>query len=490
VTASSASVARETSLSGEEAEGRVPAPRPGLVLALLCAAQCLVVLDGSIVNVALPTLERELGFTNAGLQWVVSAYALAFGGLLLLGGRVADLAGRRRVFVAAVVAFVAASLAGGLAPSAGALVAARAAQGAAAAFVAPAVLSLITTTFAEGEARNRALAVFGAVAAGGFALGLLLGGVLTSALGWRWVFFVNVPIGAAVVLAAPRLLADGRGARNEASLDVAGAATVTLGLAALVLGVSRAEGAGWGSAATLLTLGVAGVLLAAFVAVERRAAAPLVPGALVRRRPVLVANAVAVLFGAALSPMLYVLTLYLQRVRGLSPAATGLAFLPHALAVAASAGPVARLTTRVGVRPSLVGGGVVVAGGLALLSRVTATSSVVWLIVPGTVLAGIGVAALIVGAAVAATAGVPDEEQGVASGLFNTAQQVGGAVGLAALVAVSSTVAAGAAAPGAAVGAAPALLAGFRVALATAAGLGGAAAVLALAVGGRPGTPP
>jgi EmrB/QacA subfamily drug resistance transporter len=404
------------------------------VLALLCAAQFMVVLDASIVNVALPSMNSSLGFAAGDLQWVVSAYALAFGGLLLLGGRIGDAYGRRRAFLIGLSAFTLASLIGGFATEPWMLIAARAAQGATAALVAPAVLSLITTGFPEGAVRNRALSVFGAVAAGGFAAGVLLGGVLTEYLGWRWVLFVNVPIGISLVAAAIPVLTPDAARESGAGLDWLGAALVTSAVALVVYALSTAAEP-TASMATIVGVGALGAaLLVGFLKWERSAAQPLLPPAFLRGRSVALANLVGLLFGAAMGPLLYVLTLHLQGTLGLSAVQTGLVFLPHALVVAVAAGPVSRLVTKHGYAPVVVGGTILLLAGALWLAVLPATGGLASVIIPATLLSGLGVCAMIVGATVAATDGVADQEQGLASGLFNTAQQLGVAIGLAAAV--------------------------------------------------------
>src|SRR6266702_4524860 len=417
----------------------VEPPRGWLALALLCAAQFMVVLDFSIVNVALPSMQKSLGFSPPTLQWVVSAYSLLFGGFLLLGGRAADLFGRRRVFLLGLVLFTLASLGGGFAQSPLELIVARASQGLAASIVAPSVLSLITTTFPQGAGRNRALGTFGAVASAGFASGVILGGLLTSAFGWRWVLFVNVPIGLTTIALTPLLLPESRGAKKR--LDLPGSAAVTLALAVLIYALSQANAAGWGP---LQTIGL--------------------------------------LVGASLGPTLFILTLYLQNVLGYSPVLTGFAFLPHALIVTFTTNLVSRLTTRLGVKPGMVTGAVVLAVGLFWLSRMSAHDQYWAIILPGTLLVGLGVAFQIVTVAIAATEGVADDEQGLASGLFNTSQQVGSALGVAILVAVASarTVALSTGSGGP--GGSAALVGGFQSALLTAVGFAILSVVVSLLV--------
>ena len=435
--------------------------RRNAALALLCAAQFMVVLDASIVNVALPSMGEALGLSQTDLSWVVNAYAIFFGSFLLLGGRAGDLFGLRRLFIGGLLLFTLASLGGGLAQTGWMLIAARAFQGLAAAVVAPSVLSLITTTFAEGEERNWALGIYGAVAAAGFSAGVLLGGVLTQLVSWRWVLFVNVPIGAGAAALAPTLLEESRDPSAARGLDLTGAATVTAGLVALVYGLSEAEHAGWGSPQTLGALAGGLALITLFVWIESRSHAPLVRLGIFQKRTLTGANLVGFFFGATVGPMLFILTLHMQNVLGYSPIETGLAFLPHALTVVVASQVVSRLTGRFGVRWCMAAGTGVLAGGFALLAAgLSPEGAYLGVLLPGTVLAGVGVAFMIVTGSIAATAGVADEEQGLASGLFNTAQQVGLSLGLAVFVAVSAARSGGAGAGGAA-----AQVGGFRGAL-------------------------
>lgn len=462
--------------AGLSASGpRAADPRRWWALAVLCAASFMVILDGSIVNVALPSIQEGLGFSPANLQWLVSGYALAFGGFLLLGGRASDLFGRRRLFVAGVALFSAASLLCGLAQSEGTLIAARVAQGLGGAILSPAALSLVATTFPEGEERNRALGIYGALAALGFASGVLLGGVLTDALGWRWVFLVNVPVGAAAVALAPRLLRESRAASRVRGLDLAGAVLSTAALGALVYGVSVAEGTGF-SPATVLFLALSAALLAAFVAAERRSPAPLVRLGIFRDRTLAGANLLGLLVPGSFAAVLFVLTLYMQQVLGYSAVATGLAFLPMALAVLVSSSVFSRFVGRFGVKPVMASGTAVMALGLLPLARVSAGSAYATGLLPGMLVVAVGFGAVVGAMMIAATAGVGDEEQGLASGLINTATQVGAAV----LVAVLAAVAAGRTGPGA--NGAEALVAGYGASLAVGAGFVGLATLVALFV--------
>src|SRR3954451_10606196 len=336
-----------------------------MALALLAAAQFVVVLDASIVNVALPSIGRDLGFAQDDLSWVVNAYTLFFGGFLLLGGRLADLLGRRRIFIWGMWLFALASLAGGLAQSDVWLVAARAVQGLGAAILSPAALSILTTTFAEGADRNKALGVWGAVAGSGGAAGVLLGGVLTDALGWQWGLFVNVPIGIAAAAIAPTLLAESRREGDERNFDLLGALTSTAGLVILVYAVVKAVDNGWGSATTLRLLALSFSLLAAFAVIETRARQPLVPFRVFRIGSIAGANITGVLTGAALFSMFFFISLYMQQILGFDALEAGLAYLPLAVSIILAAGVASQLVTRLGARPVLVFGLVLVVIGLA-----------------------------------------------------------------------------------------------------------------------------
>lgn len=409
-----------------------------LVLILLCASQFMVVLDFSIVNVALPSMQRDLGFSQQNLQWVISAYALTFGGFLLLGGRAADLLGRRRVFVAGLGLFSLASMVGGLAQFQWVLIIARAFQGLGAAIVSPAALSILTTTFKEGAERNRALSIWGAVAAGGFAAGVLLGGILTDALSWRWVMFVNVPIGFVAIALSLVLLDKNREQVVSQHIDLIGAVTVTTGLVALVYALVQAPEAGWISLQTFLSLAISLIVLSIFVAIESRSVSPLVPLRIFRRRMLVGANIIGLLMGTVAGSMTFILTLYMQEVLSYSALQTGLAFLPHALAAIVAAPIGSRLATKVGIKKTLIVGMVLAMLGLLLLTQIPVQGNFVRDLLPGTVIVGLAIVISLVATTIAATTGVSDTEQGLASGLFNTAQQVGGAIGLAILVAVST----------------------------------------------------
>jgi EmrB/QacA subfamily drug resistance transporter len=410
-----------------------------LALALLALTQFVIVLDASIVNVALPSIGRALEFSQDDLSWVVNAYTLTFGGFLLLGGRLADLLGRRRVFIAGLVLFSVASLAGGLAQSDVWLVAARAVQGLGAAIISPAALSLVTTMFAEGAERNRALGVWGAVAGSGGAAGVLLGGVLTEYAGWEWVLFVNVPIGLAVAALAPRLLPESRDTGRERVFDAAGALTVTAGLALLVYMLVDANDADWASTQTLGLGAVALVLLAAFVLIERRTSHPLMPFSIFRLRTLRGADVVGLLIGMSLFAMFFFLSLYMQQVLGYDALDAGLAYLPLALNIIVSAGVASNLVTRIGFKPTLIAGLVLIAVGLVWFAQVSPGGDYVGDILFPSIVTAWGLGLAFVPVTIAAVTGTKPEEAGLASGLINTAQQVGGALGLAVLAAVANS---------------------------------------------------
>ena len=411
-----------------------------LALGLLAMTQFMIVIDASITNVALPSIGRALHFPQVDLSWVVNAYVLTFGGFLLLGGRLADLLGRRRMFIVGLLVFSAASLAGGLAQSQGWLIAARSVQGLGAAIVSPAALSIITTTFAEGAERNRALGVWGAVAGAGGAAGVLLGGILTDGINWRWVLFVNVPIGIAAALLGPRLLVESRADGEGRSFDLPGAVTVTAGLALLVYALVDAVNAGWGSGTTLLRIAVAFTLLAAFVLIELRARQPLVPFRVLRLRTLRGANIVGLLIGMALFSMFFFISLYLQQVLGYSALRAGLAYLPLAVTITLSAGGASVLVTRIGFKPTLALGLGLVAVGLVWFSGVSAPGGSYLSDVLGpSILAGAGLGLSFVPVTIAAVSGTTDADAGLASGLINTSQQVGGALGLAVLASIANS---------------------------------------------------
>jgi EmrB/QacA subfamily drug resistance transporter len=411
-----------------------------LALVLLAMTQFVIVIDASIVNVALPSIGAALHFSRDNLSWVVNAYTLTFGGFLLLGGRLADLLGRRRMFMLGLILFSLASLAGGLAQSEAWLIVARAVQGLGAAIVSPAALSIITTTFAEGAERNRALGIWGAVAGAGGAAGVLLGGILTSGLSWRWVLFVNVPIGLIAATLAPRLLLESRADDGTEGFDIPGAVTVTAGLALLVYAVVDAVNIGWGSTGTLSRLAGAAVLLVAFVAIELRTRHPLLPFSIFRLRTLRGADIVGLLIGMSLFSMFFFISLYLQDVLHYSPIRAGISYLPLAVGIIISAGAASALVTRVGFKPVLIGGLLLIAAGLLWFSRVPAPGGSFGANVLGpSLLAAFGLGFSFVPVTIAAVTGTKPHEAGLASGLINTSQQVGGALGLAILATVANS---------------------------------------------------
>jgi EmrB/QacA subfamily drug resistance transporter len=442
-----------------------PHPHLRATLLLACLAQFMVILDVSVVNVALPAIRSGLHFTEPDLQWVVNAYTVTFAGFLLLGGRAADLLGRRRVFVAGLGLFALASLAGGLADSQATLIAARAAQGVGGAVIAPASLSILTTTFAEGPARNRAVGIWGAMGGIGGSAGVILGGVLTDALSWRWILFINVPIGLAAALLAIRYITADARIERERNFDLAGAITATAGLSLLVLGIVRTSATGWGSGSTLTFLGAGLALLLVFVAIEGRfAAAPLMPLRIYGSRTLTSANLVVLLLGGATFGMWFFLSLYLQEVRGYSPLRAGFAFLPMTLSIVGASVLASRAVARIGAKPLLVAGMVAVAVGLVLFTDLSAHGTYSGDILAPSLLASIGIGLAFVPSTISAVAGVASDEAGLASGLVNTARLFGGALGLAVLATIATSHTAGelhhAVAPGAA------LTSGFVVAFA------------------------
>jgi EmrB/QacA subfamily drug resistance transporter len=408
-------------------------------LILLCVAQFVVVLDASIVNVALPSIGKGLHFSEQNLPWVVNAYVIAFGGFLLLGGRAADLLGRRRVFMAGLLVVAAASLAAGFAATQGQLIAARAAQGLGAAIISPAALSIVTTLFQDGAERNKALGAWGAVAGSAGAVGVLLGGVLTDGLGWEWVLWVNVPVSLVALAFTPGLIAESRSESTTRHFDAAGAVSVTAGLSVLAYALLDASSAGWGSTKIVGLLALSVVLIGAFVAVELRSAAPLVPFRIFQLRTLTGANAVGILLGASLFSMFYFVSLYMQQVLGYSPIHAGLSYLPLAVTIVLAAGVGGQLVTRVGFKPVLAAGMAFVAIGLVWFSRISVGGGFVGDILGPSVLAALGLGFGFVTSTIAAVSGIREHEQGLASGLINTSQQIGGALGLAVLSTIATT---------------------------------------------------
>jgi EmrB/QacA subfamily drug resistance transporter len=412
--------------------------RKWLALALLSAVQFMVVLDIAIVNVALPSIQVDLGFSQENLQWVISAYALAFGGLLLLGGRLADLLGRRRIFLVGVVVFTGASLLAGLAWSESSLIGARVLQGIGAAIISPAALSILSTTFTEGKDRNTALGVWGAVGGFGAAAGVLLGGLLTDALSWEWIFFVNIPVGVAAFVLAPVLLAESRDARVQ-HFDAAGAALVTVGLSSLVYAITQAGQEGWLSGSTLGFGAAALVLLTSFVRWELRQDEPLMRFGILRTSTVAGANVAGLILGTALFSMFLMLTLYMQQVLGYSAMKSGVAYLAVAGTAILWSAVAAQLVNRIGVKPVLLVGMVSLTAGLLFFTQVSVDGSYLGDLLPGFLLTGLGIGFSFVPISIAALAGVQPAEAGLASGLFNTSQQIGGALGIAALSTIATS---------------------------------------------------
>ena len=414
------------------------ARRKWLGLALLCAVQFMVVLDIAIVNVALPSIQIDLGFSQENLQWVISAYALFFGGFLLLGGRTADLLGRRRLFLVGIVVFTGASLVSGLAWNEEALIGARALQGLGAALISPAALSILMTMFAEGKERNTALGAWGAVGAFGAVAGVLLGGIFTDLLSWEWIFFVNIPVGIVGLVLAPFLINESRDATAE-SYDVPGAVLVTSGLVTLVYAITQANNYGWGSIQTIGLFTAAGVLLAGFLGWEARARDPLMPFSIFRLRTLVGANLAGLILGTALFGMFLMLTLYMQQVLGYSPLRTGVAYLAVAGTAIFWSALAAQLVTRIGVKPVLIVGMTALTAGLVWFTQVSVGGSYVADLLPGFLLISVGLGFSFVPISIAALAGVEPAEAGLASGLINTSQQIGGALGIAALSSIATS---------------------------------------------------
>ena len=455
-----------------------PDPRRWKALALVCAAFFMTVLDVSIVNVALPTIGDKLDFSKDSLQWVITAYALTFGGFLMLGGRAADYLGRRRVFMVGVALFTLASLVCGLSSSEGMLIGARAVQGLGAAIITPAALSIVSTTFDEGAERNKALGIWGAIGGSGAAVGVLAGGLLTKYLGWEWIFFVNVPVGAAALALTTRYVRESRIEVPERRYDPFGAVSVTAGLVLLVYAISKAPFDGWATTRTVLLLVGSALLLAAFLVTERSVRDPIMPYRIFRVRTVAGANAVGALLGAVIFSNFFVLTLYVQNVLHYSPLKTGLTFVATAGTAVVSAVVAQALTTRVGAKPVMAAGLALMTGGMLWYAHIPVDGHYAPDLLPGYLMVGVGIAFSFVPVAIAALAGVEAEEAGLASGLINTTQQIGGAIG----VAIASTlwtshfkhaVAHGTPVP-------VALTDGYKLAFWVIAGLGAAALVTAL----------
>jgi EmrB/QacA subfamily drug resistance transporter len=408
-------------------------------LAVLGIAYLMVVLDVSIVNVALPSIETDLGFAREDLQWVVSGYALTFGGFLLLGGRMGDLLGRRMIFMIGLASFAAFSLLAGLSTSPEMLIVARLLQGAAGAVLSPSVFSIVSVLFKEGSERNKALGILGAIAGSGAAIGVLAGGVLTEYVGWEWIFFVNVPIGLAALAFVPRYVSESRADGLTRHFDTAGAVTVTGSLMALVYGLTQSTNNGWTSIQTIGALAGSAVLMAAFLWIENRSRSPLVPLGFFRRRTPTAANVIGLGLGTITFGTFFLLSLYMQQVLGFSAIKTGVAYLSVALTAVVASGVSQALVTRVGVKPILAIGMGLLGGGLAYFTQVSPNGSYLGDLLPGFLLIGVGLGFSFVPVSIAALAGVTGKDAGLASGLINTSQQIGGAIGLAVLATVSTT---------------------------------------------------
>jgi EmrB/QacA subfamily drug resistance transporter len=469
----------EASASALPASRSASRVNPTAVLAVVAIAQFMVILDSTVVNVALPTIRTDLGFSEQNLSWILNAYTLMFGGFLLLGGRAADRLGRRRLFVAGIALFSGASFICGLSQSEPMLLIARGAQGLGGAMVSPAALSIILTTFAEGSERNRALGIWGAIAGAGGAVGVLLGGVIVQAISWRWVFFINVPIGAFVLVATPRIVPESRSAAAaKRGYDAGGAIAITLGLIALVFTLIKSNSWGWGSGKTIAGFAIAAILIAAFVAIEKRHPDPLVPLRIFSNRSLAASDVTMLLVAAGLFGMFYFCTLYLQQVLGYSALKTGVSYLPFSLTLVAASTGASRLVDRFSPKPVLVTGLLVSTVGFVLMTQVTGHSDYARHVLPAFLILAVGLGLSFVPITIAATTGVAPGDSGLASGLLNTTQQVGGSLGLAILSTVSTTRVTHALHGGAALPAA--LTHGFKGAFGVGAILCAAAAVLAL----------
>ena len=418
---------------------RISRVDPSAVLAVVAVAQFMVILDASIVNVSLPTIKRDLGISQANLAWILNAYTLMFGGFLLLGGRLADQLGRRRMFMVGIAVFSGASLVCGISQSEGTLLVARGLQGLGGAMLSPAALSIILTTFAEGTRRNHALSVWAAVAGAGGAVGLLLGGVIVDVLGWRWVFFVNVPVGATMLALTPRIVPESRTeAAAKRGYDIEGAVTITLGTLALVFTLMNADRWGWTSGRAIAGFVIAAALIAAFLRIERRHEDPLVPLRIFSNRSVAIADATLLLMAAALFGIYFFVTLYLQQVLGFSASKTGVAFLPLSLTIIGASAVASRLVDRFTPKPVLLGGLLITIAGFVVLATLSGHGDYGSRVVPAMILLGVGPGISFVPITIAGTSGVAQEDCGLASGLLNTTQQIGGALGLAILSTVAA----------------------------------------------------
>jgi EmrB/QacA subfamily drug resistance transporter len=464
----------------QPAAGAGPDRKRWLVLVVIVAAQFMVVLDVAIVNVALPSIKTDLHFSQESLQWVITAYAIFFGGLLLLGGRLADLLGRRRLFMAGLLLFTASSLLDGLAWSEGSLIVFRSLQGLGAALLSPAALSILTTTFEEGRERNVALGIWGAASGSGGAAGVLLGGALTSALDWSWIFYINVPVGALVLAVSPWLLAESRADLTHRHFDFAGAASIAGGLMVLVYAMTRATQHGWITGATIGLLAASAALLLGFLVIEARSAAPLLPMRIFRLRTLTASNISGLLMGAAIFSQFFLLTLYMQQVLHYSALKTGVAYIALTLTVIVLSAAAQGLVTRIGIRRVLPVGQVVFAAALLLFARLPVHGHYWVDLLPAFLLSGLGLALAFVPMSIGGLTGVRQDDAGVASGLINTTQQIGGAIGVAVATTLATTFTdhyvndhPGSSALGGA-----ALTHGFQIAYYVLAGLAGLGAVL------------
>ncbi len=472
--------------AGPGTQAPAPVRNPGLALAVIALAQLMIILDATVVNVALPTIQRQLNFSSVDLQWIVNGYAVTFGGLLLLGGRAGDLFGRRRLFFAAIALFTIASLAGGLARNEIWLLTSRVFQGIGGAIVAPTSLSLLADTFPEGPRRNRAFGVYGAIAGGGGALGLLLGGVLTSLESWRWVFLINIPIGIIVLALMARALPPAR--RRRGKLDLPGGLAATGGLMSLVFGLSRAGTLGFRHEQTIISLSIAVILIAAFILIESRSEQPLMPLKVFSNRSRTGAYGISLCVGASTFSVFFFLTLFVQNILGFSPLKAGIGFLPLTAGVIVMAGIMSRVVARTGFRLPMAVGAVVFAGGLFWASHLTVASTYLSGVLESSLIMALGLGAIFVPLSLAVVSGVPPNETGLVSALLNVGQQIGGSLGLAIMVNVSSAATKSQLAAGAPT--AVAITSGYSRAFEVASGMGLLACVLALAfVISRPPSP-
>ena len=460
--------------SADDAPG---ADRRWLILVIACLAQFMVVLDVTIVNIALPSVQRGLHFSASNLQWVINAYTLIFGGFLLLGGRAADLIGRRRLFVVGIILFTAASALNGFAQSSAMLIIGRGLQGLGGALVSPAALAVVTTTFPSGPERTRALAIWSAIAAGGSAVGLVLGGILVDIASWRWVFFVNVPVGVIAVMLALRFVPESRGNVARRTFDAGGALTGTGGLIVLVYGIVKAQSYGWGSARSLITFAIAVILLVSFVFIERRSAGPLLRLGIFRVRALAVGDGALLLVSSALFGMFFFASLYVQEILGYSPLKAGLAFLPVTGGIIIGSGISQAVIPKLGVRVPAIFGTTIAALGLLVLTQLPVHGHYVSDLLSGLLPLAFGLGLVFVPVTLMATSGVPGDDAGLASGLFNVAQQVGGSLGLAILSTLAASQTSSLLHHGTRTGALAARVSGYHVAFLVAACMmfGGAA---------------